>query len=100
MGVRTPPPEAPKPCCYLTAARVETAAALAHHAARTRGSGPVHLTHMVIDDFFPEPDRVRQAALSLDYPPAPKGALYPGRNSKQPLAIAGLDQQLSHILGS
>lgn len=60
----------------------------------------MHLTHMVIDDFFPDPDAVRQAALRLDYPAAPKGALYPGRNSRQRLDVQGIDVQIGNILGT
>ncbi len=55
---------------------------------------------MVIDDFFPEPDVVRNAALRAEYPDAPAGAHYPGRNSKLPFSIPGLDEQIGHILGT
>lgn len=36
---------------------------------------------IIIDDFYPKPDLVRQYALEAKYPPAHDGATYPGRNS-------------------
>lgn len=55
---------------------------------------------MVIDDFFPDPDVVRNAALKIEYPEPLDGAYHPGRNSKLPLSIPGLDDQIGFILGT
>lgn len=54
---------------------------------------------IIVDDFLPEPHRVRAAALAMDYP-VPRGETnYPGLNSAQPLRIAGLEQAVERILG-
>lgn len=57
----------------------------------------MHITHIVVDDFFPEPDRVRAAALALPYPPRPAGEVYPGRNAAQALQIPGVERVVSDI---
>ncbi len=52
---------------------------------------------IVVDDFFSEPQTLRDAALRLEYPPQ-QGA-FPGRNSLQRINFAGLDEAVSRIVG-
>ncbi len=55
---------------------------------------------LIIDDFLTDPHMARQAALDLDYDPAFKDGNYPGLLSTKPLTIAGLDDAVSHIIGT
>ena len=52
---------------------------------------------IVVDDFLDDPEPLRNAALSMDYPDV-KGP-YPGRNSTQRLNLEGLEQQASRLVG-
>ncbi|MBN8480701.1 MAG: hypothetical protein J0L88_03815 [Xanthomonadales bacterium] len=52
---------------------------------------------IVVDDFFSDPQALRDAALRLDYPPQ-QGA-FPGRNSQQRLSLPGLAEAVSRIVG-
>ncbi len=54
---------------------------------------------IVIDDFYPNPLEVRQAALGFEYPEVPGPRTFPGRNSRQKYLPQGLEQAVSHILG-
>lgn len=54
-------------------------------------------TVIIVDEFYPEPDKVREVALGFDYPE--QEGNYPGRNSRQRLHVDGLDQAVSDILG-
>jgi hypothetical protein len=54
---------------------------------------------MIIDDFLTDPHLARQAALGLNYDPEFKDGNYPGLLSTQPLPIAGLDDEVSRIIG-
>ncbi|WP_291845245.1 DUF6445 family protein [Maricaulis sp.] len=58
----------------------------------------MHMTHIIIDDFLPEPERIRQAALSLRYPPRPERASYPGRNAATALNLSGIEQLIEQIV--
>lgn len=58
----------------------------------------MHLTHLIIDDFFEDPHRVREAALGLTYPPRPEGAGYPGRNANEALPLHGIENLVSDIV--
>ncbi|WP_300545281.1 DUF6445 family protein [Maricaulis sp.] len=58
----------------------------------------MHLTHLIVDDFFSEPHRVREAALSLDYPPRAEGAAYPGRNARHPLVLEGIERLIGDLV--
>ena len=58
----------------------------------------MHLAQYVIDDFLPDPGRVRRAALALSYPPRPERATYPGRNADKALNLGGLDAMISDIV--
>ena len=52
----------------------------------------------IIDDFYPNPHEVREAALALDYPPPVPGQTFPGRNSATRLLIDGMDRIVSQIV--
>lgn len=52
---------------------------------------------IVVDDFLPDAEAFRAAALQLDYPQL-EGA-FPGRNSLQRLEIAGLAEHVSGLTG-
>lgn len=59
----------------------------------------MHLTHLIIDDFFSDPLKVRELALALDYPEPGEHANYPGRNAAHPLELGPIEQiasQLTH----
>jgi hypothetical protein len=58
----------------------------------------MHLTTLIVDDFFRDPDRIRNEALSLDYPELDTRANYPGRNASTRLDIAGLEQSISALV--
>ena len=51
---------------------------------------------IVVDDFLPKPDLVRQRALQLDYPQ--QHGMFPGRNSQQRLELPGLTEAVSAIV--
>lgn len=55
---------------------------------------------MIIDDFLADPMRARRAALSLEYDPAFKKGNYPGLLSTRPLAIEGLEETVSGLVGA
>lgn len=52
---------------------------------------------IVVDDFFSDPQALREAALRLDYP-VQQGA-FPGRNSLQRIGMPGLAEAVSRIVG-
>ncbi|MBC6438834.1 MAG: hypothetical protein GDA49_00145 [Rhodospirillales bacterium] len=54
---------------------------------------------MIVDDFFDNPAAARRTALGLDFPPAPKGVYYQGRNSRQSMAWPNHEAMFSNILG-
>lgn len=58
----------------------------------------MHLTHLIIDDFFNDPLTIRKAALNQTFPDRPEKAIYPGRNADKPLQFDGLDQLVSQIV--
>ncbi len=58
----------------------------------------MHLTHIVVDDFLPDPHRVREAALGLDYVPRKDGELYPGRNASHALSFPDIAKLISQIV--
>jgi len=57
----------------------------------------MHLTHLIVDDFFRDPVQVRDAALQLDYPERPAGASYPGRNAAAALSLPGIESVISDL---
>ena len=54
---------------------------------------------LMIDDFLADPFAARRQALALGYDPKLKNGNYPGLLSDAPLPIAGLDADVSRILG-
>ena len=54
-------------------------------------------TVIIVDEFYPDPYKVREIALGFDYPE--QDGNYPGRNSGQRLHIDGLDAAVSDIIG-
>ena len=58
----------------------------------------MHLTHLIIDDFFNNADEIRNAALRMTFPPRPDRAYYPGRNAAQPLGLPGIEKLISDIV--
>lgn len=59
----------------------------------------MHRSLVVIDNVLDNAAQLREAALTLDYPPAPESVLYPGRNSAQQINIEGLQPQIEQMLG-
>lgn len=55
------------------------------------------LTTLVVDDFLDNAEQLREAALRMEYPEL--RGLYPGLNSRERLTIAGLDQEISRLVG-
>jgi hypothetical protein len=53
---------------------------------------------VIVDDFYGDPQRVREAALGCDYPEAPGPLTYPVRNSHQKYLPPGLDEAVSHVV--
>ena len=52
---------------------------------------------IIVDDFMEDPYSLRNAALGLNYP---KGSgPFPGRNSEKRINVAGLDQEVSRLVG-
>lgn len=60
-----------------------------------RGLETIH----VVDGFLEDPGAARAGALALPYPPASGRNYFPGRNSGARLAIPGLDEAVSQIVG-
>lgn len=58
----------------------------------------MHLTHLVIDDFFSDPHEIRRQALQLDYPRRDPTAIYPGRNAARPLSLPGIESLIGQIV--
>lgn len=58
----------------------------------------MHLTHLIIDDFFNDPHAIRNQALAMNFPPRPEGAIYPGRNADHQLALPGIEKLISQIV--
>lgn len=59
----------------------------------------MHLTHLIIDDFFNDPLKIRQTALSLDYPVPSERQNFPGRNASSRLDFGPVERitsQLTH----
>jgi len=55
----------------------------------------MHLSYLIVDDFLPDPETVRAAALQLDYPEPDDKPFYPGRNSSEALRVDGLVERMS-----
>lgn len=56
------------------------------------------ITHLIIDDFYDDPHRVRDAALSADYENRPDDPYYPGKNSVRAFEHQGLNEVVSSLV--
>jgi len=54
---------------------------------------------LIVDDVYDDPERMREAALRLDYPVPATGANYAGRNSSGKLLLPDADKMLSWVVG-
>lgn len=54
---------------------------------------------VVVDDFYAEPLKLRQAALGLAYPEVTGTRTFPGRTSAQPILPQGFDQAIAGLVG-
>lgn len=54
---------------------------------------------VIVDDVMNNADQFREAAGSLEFPPAPSSVLYPGRNSRQQIHLEGFQEQIESVLG-
>jgi len=57
----------------------------------------VTTSFIIVDDFLPDPEPLRRAALAADYPP--QQGYFPGRNSQHRLQVNGLDDMVCQIIG-
>jgi hypothetical protein len=57
----------------------------------------MYTTFLVVDDFLDNAEALREHALKLDYPD--QQGQFPGRNSVQRIAIEGLTEAVSRIIG-
>ena len=55
-------------------------------------------TMIVTDDFYAEPEKVRQVALDMTYPKPEGNVYYPGRNSREFMLPPDTDEMFSFIL--
>ena len=55
-------------------------------------------TMIVIDDFYAEPEKLRQVALDMTYPKPEGNVYYPGRNSRDFMLPPNADEMYSFIL--
>ncbi len=58
----------------------------------------MHTSIIVIDEFYGEPEKLRQRALELDYPEPETAPNFAGRNSVERVAPRGLDQAISKLV--
>lgn len=58
----------------------------------------MHLTTLIVDDFFKDPERIRRECLKLDYPKTAEEGNYPGRNATTRLNIAGVEETVSQLV--
>lgn len=57
----------------------------------------MHQSLIIVDDFFNDPQAVRDRALSCDYPEAEGPLTFPGRNSSTTFLPTGLDHVMSTL---
>ena len=62
------------------------------------GAGVVRLSILIIDDFYDDPQAVRNAALHTDYARQVDGANYPGDNSAEAFEVQGLNEVVSNVV--
>jgi hypothetical protein len=59
----------------------------------------VYQSLIIVDDFYPDPEEVRRAALSCEYPEVAGPRTFPGRNLRQKLVLDGLEPAVSRLVG-
>lgn len=58
----------------------------------------MQLQHIIIDDFFEHPMRLRQQALATEFPDRHAQEVYPGRNSSTVIQLSGIEALVSNIV--
>ena len=58
----------------------------------------MRLSYLIIDDFYDDPQAVRNAALHTDYARPVDGANYPGDNSADTFEVGGLSELVSNMV--
>ena len=58
----------------------------------------MQLQHIVIDDFFDNPERLHEQALSAEFPTRHAQEVYPGRNSSMAIQLSGIENLVSNIV--
>ena len=58
----------------------------------------MRLSYLIIDDFYDDPQAVRNAALHTDYARSVDGANYPGDNSADAFEVDGLSELVSNMV--
>jgi len=66
---------------------------------RPQESKPMMRSLIIVDDFLNDPFQLRELGLKQYYPKTKKLQLYPGRDSKYPQRINGLDQKIIELVG-
>ncbi len=59
----------------------------------------MHASILILDEALEDAQTVRDAVLGFDYPTPPAPSNFPGRNSRERVEIAGLDDAVSRIVG-
>ncbi|MEM7638198.1 MAG: DUF6445 family protein [Pseudomonadota bacterium] len=58
----------------------------------------MQLQHIIIDDFFDQPDDIRRRALASDFPARHEKEVYPGRNSSSEIPLPGIERLVSSLV--
>ncbi len=58
----------------------------------------MHISLIVVDDFYTKPMEIRKMALGFDFPEPKRAKNYPGRNSRQRLLVKDLDKLISRLV--
>ncbi len=58
----------------------------------------MHLTHIIVDDFLPDPDGVRRWAEGRAFPHFDKPTYFPGRNADAAIDTRAFDQQVAEVV--
>lgn len=58
----------------------------------------MHITHIIADDFLPDPHKVRDVALKLKYRERNPGEIYPGRNATRSIPFTDIEQVIGDLV--
>lgn len=58
----------------------------------------MHVTHIVADDFLPDPLKVREIALQLEYRDRNEGEIYPGRNATRSIPFTDIENVIGNLV--